>query len=48
MVLCGESYVGDPVSGQGVKLVDQFLIHATSVESLSTYHFDHRLLGRGL
>lgn len=45
MVLCVESYVGDPVSRQGVKLEDQFLIHATSVEPLSTYHFDARLLG---
>jgi len=46
MVLCVESYVGDPVSGQGVKLEDQFLIHSMAVEALSTYHFDARLLGR--
>ena len=39
MVLCIESYVGDPDSRQGVKLEDQFLVHADSVERLSTYPF---------
>ena len=39
MVLCIESYVGDPDSHQGVKLEDQFLVHADSVERLSTYPF---------
>jgi Xaa-Pro dipeptidase len=38
-VLCIESYVGDPDSRQGVKLEDQFLVHADSVERLSTYPF---------
>jgi Xaa-Pro aminopeptidase len=39
MVLCIESYVGDPDSHQGVKLEDQFLVRADSVERLSTYPF---------
>ena len=39
MVLCIESYVGDPESHQGVKLEDQFLVHADSVERLTTYPF---------
>jgi Xaa-Pro dipeptidase len=39
MVLCIESYVGDPNSHQGVKLEDQFLVRADSVERLSTYPF---------
>ena len=39
MVLCVESYVGDPVSKQGVKLEDQFLVHTNSVERLSVYPF---------
>lgn len=39
MVLCIESYVGDPDSHQGVKLEDQFLVHADSVERLTTYPF---------
>jgi Xaa-Pro aminopeptidase len=39
MVLCVESYVGDPESHQGVKLEDQFLVHTDSVERLTTYPF---------
>lgn len=39
MVLCVESYVGDPDSRQGVKLEDQFLVHGDSVERLTTYPF---------
>jgi Xaa-Pro aminopeptidase len=43
MVLCVESYIGDPNSAQGVKLEDQFLIHTDHVEKLSNYPFDARL-----
>ena len=45
MVVCIESYIGDPVSAQGVKLEDQFLITSTGVERLTTYPFDQSLLG---
>ena len=45
MVLCIESYVGDPASHQGVKLEDQYLIHADSVERLTTYPFCSALDG---
>lgn len=45
MVLCIESYVGDPESRQGVKLEDQFLVHADSVERLTTYPFCSALDG---
>ena len=45
MVICVESYVGDPDSRQGVKLEDQFLIHDDRVEVMSTMPFDERLLG---
>lgn len=43
MVLCVESYIGDPTSRQGVKLEDQFLVHHDRVERLSNYRFDPRL-----
>lgn len=43
MVLCIESYVGDSDSRQGVKLEDQYLIHADHVERLSRYPLDRRL-----
>ena len=43
MVLCVESYIGDPGSRQGVKLEDQFLIHDDHVEQLSHYPLDRRL-----
>jgi Xaa-Pro dipeptidase len=43
MVLCVESYIGDPGSGQGVKLEDQFLVQDDSVERLSRYPLDARL-----
>jgi Xaa-Pro aminopeptidase len=46
MVLCVESYIGDPDSRQGVKLEDQFLVHDDHVEQLSTYPLDRRLLAR--
>jgi Xaa-Pro dipeptidase len=44
MVVCIESYIGDPATQQGVKLEDQFLITETGVERLSTAPFDERLL----
>jgi Xaa-Pro aminopeptidase len=37
MVVCVESYIGDPVTRQGVKLEDQYLVTAGGVELLSTY-----------
>ncbi len=43
MVLCVESYVGDPESHQGVKVEDQYLLHADHVECMSTAAFDERL-----
>ena len=43
MVICVESYVGDPDSQQGVKLENQYLITADGVEQMSTYPFDDRL-----
>lgn len=43
MVLCIESYVGDPDSHQGVKLEDQFLVHSDHVERLTTYPFSAKL-----
>jgi Xaa-Pro aminopeptidase len=45
MVLCIESYVGDPQSRQGVKLEDQFLVQVDRVERMSTTPFDERLAG---
>ena len=45
MLLCIESYVGDPESHQGVKLEDQYLVHADSVERLTTYPFCSALDG---
>jgi Xaa-Pro dipeptidase len=43
MVLCVESYIGDPESRQGVKLEDQFMIHDDHVEQLSNYPLYPRL-----
>jgi Xaa-Pro dipeptidase len=43
MVLCVESYIGDPASRQGVKLEDQYLVHHDRVERLSRYPLDRRL-----
>lgn len=43
MVLCVESYVGDPVTRQGVKLENQYLVHDDTVEQMSTYPLDQRL-----
>jgi Xaa-Pro aminopeptidase len=45
MVICVESYIGDPATEQGVKLEDQFLIHDDRVEQMSTYPLDRRLSG---
>jgi hypothetical protein len=45
MVLCIESYIGDPESKQGVKLEDQFVVHANSVERLTTYPMCSALKG---
>ena len=45
MVICLESYIGSKASGQGVKLENQYLIHATHVECMSRYPLDLRLSG---
>ena len=44
MVLCVESYIGDPASKQGIKLENQYLIRDDSVEQMSTYPLDDRLM----
>jgi len=43
MVLCVESYIGDPETRQGVKLEDQYYLHADRVERVSRYPLDRRL-----
>ena len=43
MVICIESYIGWDRSAEGVKLEDQFLVHDTHIERMSTYPFDDRL-----
>ena len=43
MVLCIESYIGDPETRQGVKLEDQYFIHDDHVERLSRYPLEPRL-----
>ncbi len=40
MVICVESYLGDPRTSQGVKLEDQYLITETGAERLTTCPFD--------
>ena len=40
MVVCVESYIGDPSSQQGVKLEDQYLVTGQGAERLTTYPFD--------
>lgn len=45
MVICLESYIGAPEAGQGIKLENQYLVHATGVECLSPYLWDRRLGG---
>ncbi len=47
MVICVESYIGDPDSRQGVKLENQYLITDDSIEQMSTFPFDERLLAGG-
>jgi Xaa-Pro dipeptidase len=44
MVICVESYIGDPDTHQGVKLEDQYLITPSGVERMSTTPFDAQLL----
>lgn len=39
MVVCVESYIGDVVTHQGVKLEDQYLVTDDGVELLTTYPF---------
>lgn len=43
MVICVESYIGDPATRQGVKLEDQYLITDDGAEAMSTYPLDARL-----
>ena len=43
MVVCIESYIGDPDSGQGVKLEDQYVVTPDGAEPLSTYPFAESL-----
>jgi Xaa-Pro aminopeptidase len=45
MVVCIESYIGDPKTTQGVKLEDQFLITDHGAKRLTNYPFEDRLLG---
>jgi Xaa-Pro dipeptidase len=44
MVLCVESYVGEPGGREGVKLEEQVLITGTGAVKLSRFPFDDRLL----
>ena len=44
MVLCVESYVGEPGGREGVKLEEQVLITATGAMTLSSFPFEERLL----
>jgi Xaa-Pro aminopeptidase len=44
MVLCVESYIGEPGGREGVKLEEQVLIAATGAVKLSSFPFDERLL----
>lgn len=45
MVVCVESYIGDPDTHQGVKLEDQYLITESGVEQLSHYPLAAGLAG---
>jgi Xaa-Pro aminopeptidase len=47
MVLCVESYIGEPDGREGVKLENEYLVTAEGVENLTPYPFDERLLGPG-
>ena len=44
MVLCVESYVGEPGGREGVKLEEQVLITANGAQKLSSFPFEERLL----
>lgn len=44
MVLCVESYVGEPGGKEGVKVEEQVLITASGAAKLSAFPFDERLL----
>ena len=44
MVLCVESYVGEPEGREGVKLEEQVLVTAAGARKLSSFPFDERLL----
>jgi Xaa-Pro aminopeptidase len=44
MVVCIESYIGDPTTQQGVKLEDQYVVTDTGVEAMSRYPFSAALL----
>lgn len=44
MVFCVESYVGDPESGQGVKLEEQVLVTSSGPVALSAYPYETALL----
>jgi Xaa-Pro aminopeptidase len=44
MVICIESYIGDPASHQGVKLEDQYVVTATGVQAMSSYPFSEALM----
>lgn len=46
MTLSVESYIGDPRTGQGVKLEDQVLITEQGVEIMTRFPFDDALLSR--
>ncbi len=43
MVVCVESYLGDPQLGEGVKLEDEYLIGERGVERLTSASFDRSL-----
>ncbi|MQM38793.1 Dimethlysulfonioproprionate lyase DddP [wastewater metagenome] len=45
MVLCVESYIGEPGGGEGVKLENEYLVTDTGVENLTPYPLDPRLSG---
>lgn len=44
MVVCIESYIGEPQAAQGVKLENQYLITVDGAECLTNYPFEARLL----
>lgn len=43
MVVCVESYIGDPKQNEGVKLEDQYLVTDTGAQQMSSLAFDPRL-----